>query len=374
MKDYERNNRILFVDDEAPVLSSFKSLLHKDGLEIHTLQDSTQVWQLLEETGPFAVVLSDQRMPGLDGIGVLEAVAHKHPTTIRIMVTGYADHHATLRAINTARISSYVPKPWDDNELRELVHDGVERYNLAEEKAQLAHSLASSHESLQTLLERMAQHDEERRNGAAETITALVREKELMLREIHHRVKNNMQLISSLLNHHLTSVNEQNARDIWHKAVARIHSMAMVHQELYESEDFGDVDFLKYLRAQVADLVRRSGKFWVTTSVEGDGTTIGIDRAVPLGMLTHELVANALEHGFRGREIGSLRLQMHLNEAGAIELVVEDDGVGMDEKLVSPGLGLMLVETLAEQLNATVERTRLDGTRYTIHGEEPRRR
>jgi two-component sensor histidine kinase/CheY-like chemotaxis protein len=370
MKEYQHNSKVLFVDDEAPVLSSFKSLFRKEKVEVHVLQDSTQVWQVLEEKGPFAMVFSDQRMPGLDGVGVLEAVAHKHPSTLRVMITGFRDHQTTQRAINIAGISSYVSKPWNEDELRQLVREGIERYNLDEEKAHLTHSLATSHESLQTLLGNMVAQDEQQRHETARRITALMREKELMLKEIHHRVKNNMQLIVSLLNLHFSSVGNGDIRKLCDKAIARIHSMAMVHEDLYESNDFGDINFLEYLEAQVSDLVGRANKVWVKTSVDGDRVTVGIDIAVPLGMVTHEIVTNALEHAFQGRDSGSILVRIQIREKNKLRVIIADDGVGMEDSpghAVKPsGLGLMLVESLADQLHAKLERDCSNGTCYTI--------
>jgi two-component sensor histidine kinase/FixJ family two-component response regulator len=376
MTEYKRNTKVLFVDDEPAVLSSFASLMRRENADVHVLQDSTTIWQKLEEDGPFAIVLSDQRMPGLDGIAVLEAVAHKHPTTMRVMVSGFDDHSATRRAINIAGISSYVIKPWNDDDLLALIREGIDRFNLTEEKTQLATTLASSHESLQSLLEHMVENDEQRRKDAADTITALMREKELMLREIHHRVKNNMQVIASLLNQHAAFVTRDNAVDVWKKAVARIHCMAMVHQDLYESKDFGDVKFLEYLKAQVADLIQRSGKYSISALVEGDaaGIAIGIDIAVPLGMLIHELVANALEHAFPGRADGMVRIQMHLREGAVLEVIVEDNGIGMKDALPgADGFGAMLIEALVAQLGASLQRTTLNGTAYRLRIELPRR-
>jgi two-component sensor histidine kinase/ActR/RegA family two-component response regulator len=377
MKEYQHNRKVLFVDDEGPVLSSFKSLLRKEDVEVHVLQDSTQVWQTLEENGPFAIVFSDQRMPGLDGVGVLEAVARKHPATIRVMITGFKDHHTTLRAINIAGISSYILKPWNDDELRHLIRDGIERYNLAEEKAHLTRSLTSSHESLQTLLENMVAQDEQQRKVTAQTITALMREKELMLKEIHHRVKNNMQLIVSLLNLHFSNIPNGDVRAVCDKAIARIHSMAMVHEDLYEENDFGDINFLEYLRAQVSDLVGRSGKLWVATSVEGECPAIGIDMAVPLGMVTHEIVTNALEHAFKGRDKGSIQVQLNAREGNSLEVSIRNDGVEIEANsggVVGPsGLGLLLVESLVDQLHAKLERDSSNGTTYRILMELPHR-
>lgn len=153
MELYQRNNKVLYVDDEEALLSAFKSLLRKEGVETHLLQDSTQIGQVLEKDGPFAVVFSDQRMPGLDGVGVLEAVARSSPLTVRVMVTGYADHNDTLRAINIAGITLYIPKPWKDEQLRSMLRDCVDRYNLAGHNHYLLAALQVANDSLRELLD-----------------------------------------------------------------------------------------------------------------------------------------------------------------------------------------------------------------------------
>jgi response regulator RpfG family c-di-GMP phosphodiesterase len=153
MEQYKRNTKVLYVDDEAALLSAFRSLLRKEEMQTQVLQDSTQIQAVLDKEGPFAVVFSDQRMPGLDGVGVLEKVARNNPATIRVMVTGYSDHTDTLRAINIGGITSYIPKPWNDDQLRELARECVERYNLAGENKHLLSELSVANKSLQELLD-----------------------------------------------------------------------------------------------------------------------------------------------------------------------------------------------------------------------------
>lgn len=153
MDAYQRNNRILYVDDESALLSSFTALLRKEPVELHTLQDSTQIEKVLAEKGPFAVVFSDQRMPGLDGVGVLEAASRAHPRSIRVMITGFADHNDTLRAINVGGITSYISKPWNDDQLKALVRESVQRYNLAGENQFLLDALKVANASLKEALD-----------------------------------------------------------------------------------------------------------------------------------------------------------------------------------------------------------------------------
>jgi response regulator RpfG family c-di-GMP phosphodiesterase len=150
---YVPNRRVLYVDDEQALLSTFTSMMRKEQAETHVLQDSSQIENTLTAEGPFAVVLSDQRMPGLDGVGVLEAVSRIHPGTVRIMVTGYADHEDTLRAINVGGVSHYVAKPWKDDDFRALIAGSVSRFNLVQENRFLMDELAAKNIALSEVLD-----------------------------------------------------------------------------------------------------------------------------------------------------------------------------------------------------------------------------
>ncbi|MBX2991638.1 MAG: response regulator [Bacteroidetes bacterium] len=147
------NRKVLYVDDEAHLLSSFASLLKKKRVETLVLQDSQKIESVLFEHGPFAAVFSDQRMPVVDGVAVLEKVARFHPDTIRILVTGYADYADTIRAINVGGISHFIAKPWKDDELRKLVGDTISRFNLAKENAFLLDEIKRANADLQELLD-----------------------------------------------------------------------------------------------------------------------------------------------------------------------------------------------------------------------------
>jgi two-component sensor histidine kinase/ActR/RegA family two-component response regulator len=370
MQPYRQNNRILYVDDEAGLLSSFTSLLRTEDVDPLVLQDSTQIEDVLAREGPFAVVFSDQRMPGLDGVATLEAVARTHPSTIRVMITGYADHGDMSRAINIAGISSYVPKPWKDDALRRMIRESIMRYNLLEEKAHVSLSLAASHRSLEELLDQMIARDELTREKAAKTFKAMLREKELMLKEIHHRVKNNMQVISGILSMQSRMIGDASSRIPFEKVGGRIRAMAMVHEALYVSKDLGSIDFLGYLRAHVAEARSHTSPHRIQCTVQGEPVMLGIDAAVPLGLITHELVTNALTHAFVGRAHGSLCVSVKKLHGRTIEVCIEDDGVGLPAQLsrnLSDTLGLTLVDILVSQLGATLQTTVANGTRFVIH-------
>jgi response regulator RpfG family c-di-GMP phosphodiesterase len=153
MDTFTPNRNILYVDDEDHLLAAFQSLLRKEDISTFVLNDSTRIDEMLRDVGPFALVVSDQRMPGTDGVTVLQTVRQVHPETIRILMTGYADFDATLRAVNNGGISKYVSKPWNDEELRAIVRESVNRYNLVKENTYLVERLRAKNLQLEQVLD-----------------------------------------------------------------------------------------------------------------------------------------------------------------------------------------------------------------------------
>jgi len=153
MSAYISNRKILYIDDEPSLLQAFRSLLRKEDYEISILDSSSKIDEVLKAEGPFAVILSDQRMPDMQGVEVLERVTKIHPETVRILVTGYSDYNDTLRAINVGGISRYIAKPWNDGEIKAIIHDAVKHYNLIKENQYLLQELQKSNLELTELLE-----------------------------------------------------------------------------------------------------------------------------------------------------------------------------------------------------------------------------
>ena len=152
MMEFTPNRKILYVDDEANLLSSFKSLFRKENYEIFLLEDSTKIDTVLEKEGPFALVLSDQRMPGLDGVNLLRKVADNFPDTLRVLVTGFSNYDETVQAINISGISRYISKPWNDEELKKMIGHFIKQYNLASENEMLFQQIKEQKDKLNGLL------------------------------------------------------------------------------------------------------------------------------------------------------------------------------------------------------------------------------
>jgi PAS domain S-box-containing protein len=198
-----------------------------------------------------------------------------------------------------------------------------------------------------------------------------LREKEVLLREVNHRVRNNLQVISSLLNLQEQRLTEPSARAALAEARGRVQSMALVHETLYRARDLSRVHFDEYVRALVDNLLdghaaaARGISAQVVITVPG----LGVDAAIPCGLVINELVTNALKHAFPAGRGGLVSISLRDAGGGDVELRVADDGVGLPPD-VDPArarsLGLDLVFTFAEQLDARVEVDRAPGTAFRL--------
>jgi PAS domain S-box-containing protein len=192
---------------------------------------------------------------------------------------------------------------------------------------------------------------------AEERLLSSLKEKEVLLKEIHHRVKNNLQVISSLLNLQSSAVTDQAMRSLFAESQNRIRSMAMIHEVLYQSKDLAAVPFGEYSRMLFGRLISAHASKNIKTEIDVEDFVLGIDQAIPAGLILNEFVTNALKHGFPGERSGCIRLRVTIHE-GQCELCVEDDGVGLPNGFDPDGigsLGMQLVTSLTVQLEGRLE-------------------
>ena len=213
------------------------------------------------------------------------------------------------------------------------------------------------------------------RKKAEEKIKASLKEKEVLLQEIHHRVKNNMQVVSSLLSLQSERIKDSQYTEMFKESQNRIRSMALVHEKLYQSENLAEINVNEYITSLVHRLFRsyevRTDRVAVTIEVED--ISLGINAAVPCGLIINELVSNSLKHAFPDKRKGGIKIKL-CSVNGNVELTVADNGVGMPEDFdfrTTDSLGLDLVCTLAEyQLDGEITVDRSEGTAFTITFKE----
>ena len=209
------------------------------------------------------------------------------------------------------------------------------------------------------------------RVAAQEKIMSSLREKEVLLKEIHHRVKNNLQVIASLLGLQARSAADERMRRMLLESQDRVHTMALLHENLYRSQNFSEIDLPAYIRELVSHLFHSYGveEGCIGLEMKLDPLSINPDAAVACGLILNELVSNALKYAFPSGRKGVVRVELKVVPTNQVKLVVADDGVGLARKTdidTATTLGLRLVRTLAEQLSGKVQLRSDPGTQAEL--------
>ncbi len=204
---------------------------------------------------------------------------------------------------------------------------------------------------------------------AEEQLRKSLSEKEALLREVHHRVKNNLTIITSLLNLQASSLEDRTHRDVLREAEGRVRSMATLHEHLYKSDNLGAVDLKSYISALVRTLSRTYSKPGVDIVTNVEGVALDIAHAIPCGLIVNELVTNCMKYAFPDNRGGKVQVSLQQPSPNKFSLEVRDDGVGFTVPTnleSSPTLGLKLVGILSHQLEGSVEFTSGTGTSCVV--------
>jgi PAS domain S-box-containing protein len=218
---------------------------------------------------------------------------------------------------------------------------------------------------------------EERLMAANQELSSANRDKEVLLKEIHHRVKNNLQVISSLLKLQLGHVQDALASAVIRECQNRIKSIAIVHEKLYQSGNLANIDLGEYIRSLINHLFRTFlvEPDSIRTRLEVEHVALNVDQAIPCCLIINELVTNALKYAFPGNQTGEIAIRLKSEDAPLCILEVSDNGIGFPLSVDfrnSSSLGMQLVMTFVEQLKGTISLDARRGTSFTIRfaGEE----
>jgi two-component sensor histidine kinase len=198
-----------------------------------------------------------------------------------------------------------------------------------------------------------------------------LKEREVLLQEVHHRVKNNLQVISSLINMQARQLSDKASRSALEECKTRVEAIALIHEKLYRSKDYARVPFSDYARSLAENIFHSAGvsQSVIDLKVEMEGMALAVDKAIPCGLILNELITNALKHAFPDNRRGVVRVELRKEGAGDVLLAVGDDGVGVPpnfEPSRSPTLGLQLIATLVKQLDGQLEVLSAGGTTFKI--------
>lgn len=221
------------------------------------------------------------------------------------------------------------------------------------------------------------QKENEVRKKAELEISNSLKEKEVLLKEIHHRVKNNLQIVSSLLFFQSKKITDPVTLEMFREGQNRVKSMALIHEKLYQSGDLANIDFKEYVKKLTNFLFQSYGvnqsKFKLKNNVAN--VQLSVDTAVPCGLIINEIISNSFKHGFKDRDSGEIKIDMDYDENNKLILKISDNGKGIPNDLniaESGSLGLRLVNNLTIQLNGEVEFFNRNGTTVKITFANPK--
>ncbi len=344
---------ILYIDDDALLAKTIAMFLRQRGYLVQTAQDGQEGLRIFHDQHP-NVLLCDLRMPGMDGIEVIKAIRKTDTRTPIIVVSGAGVLSDAISALRHGAWD-FVTKPiLEMGVLEHSIESVLERARLLQENEEYHLHLEERVKSQTKLL----RAEIEERERTEVRLKEMLGERDVLLKEVHHRVKNNLQLVSSLLSLNSRFSSNSEVRRILLESRNKIRSMWLAHELLYSSAELSRIRLPDYFR-KIVNLLAGSGleaqdlKF----NVDVDDIRISISLAIPCGLIVTELVTNAMRHAFDGRQTGSVGLTARSKDNNlTIELI--DDGIGFPEGKglnTTETLGLQIVKRLVAQLHGEIE-------------------
>ncbi len=202
-------------------------------------------------------------------------------------------------------------------------------------------------------------------------LQASLQEKEVLLREIHHRVKNNLHIISSLLDLQSNAIQDEQVLDLFTDSQSRIQSMALIHEQLYQSQDLGNLNFGDYIHRLMSNIFCSFADQMssIQSQIEIEPIQLNLETAIPCGLLINELVTNSFKHAFPNQKKGKIKIDLHADKHQVLHLEISDNGIGIPSEIDwqnSTSLGLRLVQILSKQIKATVKTNFTQGTCFHL--------
>ncbi len=362
--------KILIVDDNPANLVALEDTFSDLDVElIKAKGGSDALREALNHD--FALMIIDVQMPEMDGYELADLLRGKKRTEhvpIIFVSAVYSDEYHVYRGYKSGAVD-FISKPYNPKTLVSKAEVFIALYTANRELKISNKALLEKAEALEEA-NKALQSENSKRIQAEDELRALLNEKEILLREIHHRVKNNMQVIISLLRIQARSINDPDVRAALQESQNRIRAMSLVHETLYHQNSLAVIDMKRYLNRLANNLCKIYGNIGsgIEIAIDIDELVLEIDHAIPCGLIINELVSNSFKYAFPEGGPGKISIMAKSADDGGIEMVVSDDGVGLPDGIVfqdAETMGFGIISSLAErQLGGTVEIIRDHGTQF----------
>lgn len=325
---------VLLIDDSQSDATMIEALLRSapsSTFDVRWVSDAKQGEEALASNN-YDICLLDYRLNGHDGLEVLQGALSLGCKKPVVLLTGFPDIALDVRAMEYGAVEFLEKDKLDYISLERTI-----RYTIGSWRSR-------------------------------ERLQASLREKEVLLRELHHRVKNNLQVIASMLRLQSGVAKNEETRQALQESCERIYSIALVHEQLYREESLERVKLGNYIRELVQRLCTayEAPTARIKTEIEVSECNLPLAMAIPCGLVIHELVSNALKHAFPDNRSGLITVSVHEEADGNYNLTVKDDGVGMASTENNKTLGLGLMRAVVNQLKGKAELKQTSGTTWTI--------
>jgi two-component sensor histidine kinase len=349
---YRHQISLLFVEDNEPIRVLFERRLSKRVQRFFVAENGHKGLEMYKAHKP-DLVITDISMPIMNGLDMIKKIKEFDPDVNVIVMSAYSIKEYFLEAINLG-VNGYLVKPVDPKKLYALIDElsGNILMGKALEEKELIRSIAESN------------------------LKKSLAEKEILLKEVHHRVKNNMQIISSILKMQERLIDDPKLKTVLGESQNRIRSMALIHENLYRNETLANINFGNYVKSLTSNLSRTYADHQGRIVFEFDmdeNVFLPIDIGIPCGLIINELISNAFKHAFKGREQGKISISLAVENGNEYILRVGDDGIGMKETATiekSGSLGMRIVSKLIQQIEGKLEYDFNGGTKYIIRFKE----
>jgi two-component sensor histidine kinase len=328
--------RLIYIDDDEGLCRVVKRDLERNAYSVDIALDGIAGLAKIAATTYDAIIL-DHHMPGRDGLSILGEISKQPDPPPVIYVTGEAEGKIAVAALK-AGAAEYVIKEASADFLP-LLRAGIAG---AIEQREIRRAHAAAEEEVRESRDRFEQ---------------LAREREVLIHEINHRIGNSLQLVNAFLRLQSGSATQAETKTALSNAMVRVNAIGHVHRQLYSGSDVREIDLGRYLEDLAADLRTALGKeTGADLSVKADPIATTTDRAVSIGMMVTELVLNSAKYAYSLGESGPVRVFCHAASDGGLELIVEDDGIGMSESAPAKGggLGRRIVGMMGTKLQAKI--------------------
>jgi two-component sensor histidine kinase/CheY-like chemotaxis protein len=345
---------ILLVDDDTRNLDVLESILAAPDYRLVRARTADEALLALVRDD-FAVIVLDVRMPDISGYDLAQMIKERKRTQhvpIIFLTAYYREDEDVLQGYGAGAVD-YLSKPVNPMILRSKVAVFVDLFRKTR-------TLATMNRAMEAEIE-----------DRLKQLKASLREKDILLKEIHHRVKNNLQVISSLIDLQAARQADPTVQALFRDARDRVRSMALVHEKLYQSEDLARTELGGYIRNLMHELFLAHGgeSGNITLRLDMEPMFLPVDLAIPCGLILNELATNSLKHAFVGREAGAIRVELARMDDGRARLVFQDDGRGFPPGMdwsATPSLGLRLIRMLSDQLNGELALRGGPGTTFEL--------